>query len=41
MERHGFKCCLIDCGGKKNIIQGFLDKGMGVTLFPYDTQVIK
>ncbi len=28
---------LIDCGVKKNIIQGFLDKGMGVTLLPYDT----
>jgi carbamoyl-phosphate synthase small subunit len=28
---------LIDCGVKRNIIQGFLDKGMGVTLFPYNT----
>ncbi len=31
------KTALIDCGVKKNIIDGFLDKGIGVVLFPYNS----
>ena len=28
---------IVDCGVKKNIITNFLDNGIGVALFPYDT----
>ena len=31
------KVALIDCGVKKNIINNFLERGIGVVLFPYDT----
>lgn len=31
------KVALIDCGVKKNIINGFLERDMGVILFPFDT----
>ncbi len=31
------KVALIDCGVKKNIINSFLERGIGVVLFPYDT----
>ena len=31
------KVALIDCGVKKNIINSFLERDIGVVLFPYDT----
>lgn len=31
------KVALIDCGVKKNIINNFLERGIGVVLLPYDT----
>ncbi|WP_409199797.1 glutamine-hydrolyzing carbamoyl-phosphate synthase small subunit [Methanobrevibacter sp. DSM 116169] len=31
------KVAIIDCGVKKNIINSFLDREIGITLFPYDT----
>ncbi len=31
------RVALIDCGVKKNIINGFLERDIGVVLFPYDT----
>lgn len=31
------KAALIDCGVKKNIIEGFLKKDIGVVLFPYNS----
>ena len=36
-EDLGLNVALIDCGVKKNIIQEFLNKDMGVTLFPYNS----
>jgi carbamoyl-phosphate synthase small subunit len=35
-EEFDKKVALVDCGVKKNIINGFLDRGIGVILFPYD-----
>ncbi|MDL2246406.1 glutamine-hydrolyzing carbamoyl-phosphate synthase small subunit [Methanobrevibacter sp. OttesenSCG-928-K11] len=31
------KVAIIDCGVKKNIIEGFIDRDIGVVLYPYDT----
>ena len=31
------KVALIDCGVKKNILNGFLNRDVGVILYPYDT----
>ena len=36
-EKMKQRVALIDCGVKKNIINGFLDRDIGVVLFPYDT----
>ena len=31
------RVALIDCGVKKNIINSFLERDIGIILFPYDT----
>lgn len=31
------RTAIIDCGFKKNIIDGFLERGIGIALFPYNT----
>lgn len=36
-ENNDKKVALIDCGVKKSIIQNFLDRDIGVVLFPYNT----
>jgi len=36
-EEYNERIAIIDCGTKNNIIKGFLERDIGVTLLPYDT----